>query len=75
MAVFSCSFKRKEEEKPPDVGDGEYTVYSMRMHKKSEDVYISHSDAILYLKQTETMTGHVTDNRATFVPSAARQNI
>ena len=33
------------------------------MHKKSEDVYISHSDAILYLKQTETMTGHVTDNK------------
>lgn len=60
--VFLAHSSERKKKNSPDVS-GEYTVYSMRMHKKSEDVYISHSDAILYLKQTETMTGHVTDNK------------
>lgn len=42
---------------------GEYNVYGMKMHQKSEKIYVSLSDAVLYLKQVETTQGHATDNK------------
>lgn len=42
---------------------GEYNVYGMKMHQKSEKIYVSLSDAVLYLKQIETTQGHAADNK------------
>lgn len=42
---------------------GDYTVYGMRMNKKSEDVYKVYSNAVVYLKQLESTRGHVTDDK------------
>lgn len=41
----------------PEFG-GEYNVYGLNMHYKSEKVYINLSDAVMYLKQGEYMQGH-----------------
>lgn len=37
---------------------GEYTAYSMDMPEKSRQIYISSSDAVLYLKAREFVMGH-----------------
>ena len=37
---------------------GEYNVYGLNMHQKSEKIYINLSDAVLYLKQLEYTQGH-----------------
>lgn len=42
---------------------GEYNVYGLKMHQKSEKIYVSLSDAVIYLKQVETAQGHATDNK------------
>ena len=42
---------------------GEYNVYGLKMHQKSEKIYVSLSDAVIYLKQVETATGHVVDKK------------
>lgn len=42
---------------------GEYNVYGLKMHQKSEKIYVSLSDAVIYLKQIETATGHATDKK------------
>lgn len=46
-------YKRKNHPELPD----QYTVYGMRMHKKSRDFYISESDAVIYIKQHESISG------------------
>lgn len=42
---------------------GEYNVYGLKMHQKSEKIYVSLSDAVMYLKQAEAATGHVIDKK------------
>lgn len=37
---------------------GEYNVYGLNMHYKSEKIYTNLSDAVLYLKQIEYAQGH-----------------
>ena len=46
---------------------GEYNVYGLKMHQKSEKIYVSLSDAVLYLKQIESVTGHATDKKGATV--------
>lgn len=52
-------YKRKNHPELPD----QYTVYGMRMHKKSRDFYISESDAVIYIKQHETVSGAEKDKK------------
>lgn len=46
---------------------GEYNVYGLKMHQKSEKIYVSLSDAVIYLKQAETATGHAIDKKGNTV--------
>src|SRR5690606_14565608 len=41
----------------PDAGT-EYTAYSLDMPEKARQIYISSSDAVLYLKAKEFVMGH-----------------
>lgn len=41
----------------------EYAVYSLDMHQKSAAVYISNSDAVLYIKKEEFVTGGATNKK------------
>lgn len=52
-------YKRKNHPELPD----QYTVYGMRMHKKSRDYYISECDAVIYIKQHESITGAQSDKK------------
>lgn len=52
-------YKRKNHPELPD----QYTVYGMRMHKKSRDYYVSESDAVIYIKQHESITGAQSDKK------------
>ena len=46
----------------PDEG-AEYTVYSLDMHRDSAQVYISNSDAVIYIKKEEFIQGAATDRK------------
>lgn len=52
-------YKRKNHPELPD----QYSVYGMRMHKKSRDFYISESDAVIYIKQRESISGAQSDKK------------
>jgi len=52
-------YKRKNHPEIPDP----YTVYGMRMHKKSREYYISECDAVIYIKQHETVVGSESDKK------------
>ena len=52
-------YKRKNHPELPD----QYTVYGMRMHKKSRDFYISECDAVIYIKQHESISGAQSDKK------------
>lgn len=46
----------------PDQGS-EYTVHSLDMHKDSAAVYINNSDAVIYIKKEELVTGSETNRK------------
>lgn len=52
-------YKRKNH---PEI-DEQYTVYGMRMHKKSRDYYVSDCDAVIYIKQHESVSGAQSDKK------------
>lgn len=52
-------YKRKNHPELPD----QYTVYGMRMHAKSRAIYVSECDAVIYIKQHETVSGTETDKK------------
>lgn len=52
-------YKRKNHPELPD----QYTVYGMRMHQKSRDIYISECDAVIYIKQHESISGAESDKK------------
>lgn len=52
-------YKRKNHPELPE----QYTVYGMRMHKKSRDFYISECDAVIYIKQHESVSGAQSDKK------------
>jgi len=41
----------------------EYTVWSVGMHEKSRSLYIKHSDAVLYLKSRQFVSGQESDKK------------
>ncbi|HEY4714874.1 MAG TPA: ATP-binding protein [Aquirhabdus sp.] len=41
----------------------EYAVYGIDMHKKAASLYVSQSDAVLYVKKEEFITGGATDKK------------
>jgi hypothetical protein len=46
----------------PDQGS-EYTIHSLDMHKDSASVYINNSDAVIYIKKEEMITGAETNKK------------
>jgi len=60
--VFLAHTAERKIKNSPDVA-GEYSVYGIKMHQKSEKIYISLSDAFLYLKQIESTQGHTVDKK------------
>jgi hypothetical protein len=46
----------------PDAG-AEYTAYSIDMHEKSRHIYVSSSDAVLYLKSRDFVMGHESNKK------------
>lgn len=42
---------------------GEYTVFAPDLHRDSKKIYVSNSDAVLYLKARELVMGHESNNR------------
>jgi hypothetical protein len=46
----------------PDEG-GEYSVYTLDMHKASSDLYINNSDAVYYIKKETFITGQQTNKQ------------
>lgn len=60
--VFLAHIGDRKIKNSPELS-GEYNVYGLKMHQKSEKIYVSLSDAVIYLKQVETATGHVTDKK------------
>lgn len=60
--VFLCHSDELRKKDSPDVAD-QYTVYAMKMHKKCRDVYTPESDAVIYIKQHQTVIGAETDKK------------
>ena len=59
LLAHAQEYKRKNH---PEIAD-QYTVYGMRMHQKSRDVYISESDMVIYIKQKDIVLGAEVDKK------------
>ena len=60
--VFLAHAQEYKRKNHPEIAD-QYTVYGMRMHQKSRDVYISESDAVIYIKQKDVVLGAEVDKK------------
>ena len=60
--VFLAHTEEQRRKSTPESAD-QYTVYGIRMHKKSRDIYLSECDAVIYIKQHETITGGETNKK------------
>ena len=60
--VFLAHTEEQKRKSTPESAD-QYTVYGIRMHKKSRDIYLSECDAVIYIKQHETITGSEADKK------------
>ena len=63
MAVVFLSHVGVEKIKNSPTEASEYTVYSLDMHRKSAQVYVANSDAVIYIKQEEFITGAETNRK------------
>jgi len=66
--VFLCHTDELKKKDSPDVTE-QYTVYAMKMHKKCRDIYLAESDAVIYIKQSDTVTGVETDKKGKQIKS------
>ncbi len=64
--IFLAHTDEHKRKSHPEIAS-EYTVYGIRMHKKSRDYYISESDVVMYMKQDEIITGAKEDKKGTQV--------
>lgn len=60
--VFLAHTEEQKRKSTPESAD-QYTVYGIRMHKKSRDIYLSECDAVIYIKQHEVITGAETNKK------------
>lgn len=63
IAVVVLSHAGFEKIKSRPDANGEYTVFAPDMHKDSKKIYVSNSDAVLYLKAKEFVMGHEENKR------------
>lgn len=63
MAIILLAHSGIEKVKNNPEEASEYSVYSLDMHRKSAAVYINNSDAVLYIKKEEFITGAETNKK------------
>lgn len=63
MGIVFLAHAMRRKVKNHAEASGDFTVYGMRMHEKSEDIYISHCNAVVYLKQLESVIGNVKNDK------------
>lgn len=52
----------------------EYTAYTIDMHEKSRRVYVDHSDAVMYLKNSEIVSGVETNKKGQVIKYGRLRN-
>lgn len=70
--VFLCHSGQVKMKNQPDEAK-DYTAFSLAMHEKSRSQYIAKSDAVLYLKQEQYVTGGETDKKGNQTKTARVQ--
>lgn len=70
--VFLCHSGTVKMKNQPDEAK-DYTAYSLLMNEKSRSLYVAKSDAVLYLKQEQYVTGGETDKKGTQTKAARVQ--
>ena len=70
--VFLCHTGTHKIKNRPDAQ--EYTTFGLDMHQDSRAFYVNHSDAVLYLKSVEIITGVSTDKKGNVVKAGKIKN-
>ena len=70
--VYLCHTGTHKIKNRPDAQ--EYTTFGLDMHQESRAYYVNHSDAVLYLKSMEIVTGVATDRKGNVVKSGKIKN-
>lgn len=63
MAIVFLAHTGTEKVKNRPDDAAQYSVYSLDMHKDSAAIYVSHSDAVVYIKKQEIVTGQETNRK------------
>lgn len=70
--IFLCHSGTVKMKNQPDEAK-DYTAFSLAMHEKSRALYVAKSDAVLYLKQEQYVTGGETDKKGSQTKAARVQ--